>query len=249
MAPELNIVRAAHSRAEPGRAGMLYRDLIPDRLNGRWIASQITIPGAGPVGDWVHHHHVGVQFLYCRRGEAKVVYEDQGEPLDFTVGDLILQPPHIRHEVLWASAGFEVVEIASPALHETAADAGMSLPNRRGDPDRRWDGQSFLHDRGVEARWAPAAFGAARQTQLRAASAGRADASILRLGAGAALDLGQAGVELRFGFVLQGTGRLSCEGEHDLADADAFVLPAGAAARIIGAEKGLELLWATAPAS
>ena len=31
-----------------GRAGMLYRDLIPDRQNGRFIASHISIPEGGP---------------------------------------------------------------------------------------------------------------------------------------------------------------------------------------------------------
>jgi len=34
-----------------GRAGMLYRDLIPNRLGGRFIASHIRIPDAGPVPD------------------------------------------------------------------------------------------------------------------------------------------------------------------------------------------------------
>ena len=34
-----------------GRAGMRYRDLIPDRWGGRFIASHITIPDAGPVPD------------------------------------------------------------------------------------------------------------------------------------------------------------------------------------------------------
>ena len=33
-----------------GRAGMNYRDLIPDRLGGTIIASHIRIPGGGPPG-------------------------------------------------------------------------------------------------------------------------------------------------------------------------------------------------------
>ena len=32
-----------------GRAGMRYRDLIPGRLGGRFIASHILIPTGGPV--------------------------------------------------------------------------------------------------------------------------------------------------------------------------------------------------------
>ena len=39
-----------------GRAGMLYRDLIPDRLGGAIVASHIRIPEGGPVGDSVHFH-------------------------------------------------------------------------------------------------------------------------------------------------------------------------------------------------
>ena len=34
-----------------GRAGMEYRDLIPDRYGGRFIASHLRIPKAGPVPD------------------------------------------------------------------------------------------------------------------------------------------------------------------------------------------------------
>jgi len=34
-----------------GRAGMRYRDLVPDRLGGAFIASHIRILEGGPVGD------------------------------------------------------------------------------------------------------------------------------------------------------------------------------------------------------
>ena len=49
-----------------GRAGMVYRDLIPDRLGGAFIASHITIPEGGPVPDYVHHHDISV----CTKGLA-----------------------------------------------------------------------------------------------------------------------------------------------------------------------------------
>ena len=41
-----------------GRAGMLYRDLLPGRLGGCFIASHIRIPEVGPVPDNVHFHQV-----------------------------------------------------------------------------------------------------------------------------------------------------------------------------------------------
>ena len=108
---------------------MLYRDLIPGRLGGRYIASHITIPEGGPVADWVHYHRVAFQMIYVRRGWVRVVYEDQGEPFVMHAGDLVLQPPEIRHRVLESSPGLEVIEIGCPALHETLADHELELPN------------------------------------------------------------------------------------------------------------------------
>ena len=46
---------------------MLYRDLIPSRLGGRYIASHITIAEGGPVADWVHFHRVAFQLICVRR--------------------------------------------------------------------------------------------------------------------------------------------------------------------------------------
>ncbi len=97
--PEFQVTRAADT-ASPGRAGMLYRDLIPGRLGGRYIASHILIPNAGPVADWVHFHRVAFQMIFVRTGWVRVVYEGQGDPFVMNSGDLVLQPPEIRHRVL-----------------------------------------------------------------------------------------------------------------------------------------------------
>jgi len=94
-----------------GRAGMLYRDLIPSRFGGQMIASHISIPVGGPVNDMVHFHEVEFQLIYCYRGWVKVVYEDQGEPLILNPGDCVTQPPGIRHRVLESSDNLEVIEI------------------------------------------------------------------------------------------------------------------------------------------
>ena len=121
FAPEFVLTHAGADGGE-GRAGMLYRDLIPSRLGGRYIASHITIREGGPVSDWVHFHRIAFQMIAVRRGWVRVVYEDQGEPFVMEAGDLVLQPPEIRHRVLESSPGLEVVEITCPALHETFAD-------------------------------------------------------------------------------------------------------------------------------
>ena len=52
--------------------------------------------------------------IAVRRGWVRVVYEDQGEPFVMEAGDLVLQPPGIRHRVLESSPGLEVVEITLP---------------------------------------------------------------------------------------------------------------------------------------
>ena len=51
-----------------GRAGMEYRDLIPDRLGGKVIASHIRLTTGGEVPDYVHYHKVDFQMIYCKVG-------------------------------------------------------------------------------------------------------------------------------------------------------------------------------------
>ncbi|MGH8162728.1 MAG: hypothetical protein ACREP1_00165, partial [Rhodanobacteraceae bacterium] len=85
------ISRAAEAGAwSDGRAGMHYRDLIPGRLGGRFIASHIRITEGGPVPDYVHHHRISFQMIYCRAGWVRVVYEDQGPPFVMRAGDCVL---------------------------------------------------------------------------------------------------------------------------------------------------------------
>ena len=130
---------------------MRYRDLIPDRWGGRFISSLISIPGGGPVPDYVHFHKIRFQLIFVKDGWVRVVYEDQGEPFVLERGDCVIQPPEIRHRVLEASPGLEVVEIGCPAEHETIADWSTELPNGVGDPDRMWDGQRFVRHVAADA--------------------------------------------------------------------------------------------------
>jgi len=80
-----------------GRAGMHYRDLLPTRLGGAFIASHIRIPDGGEVPDYVHYHNVYFQMIYCYRGWVRVVYEDQGPPFVMRPGDCVLQPLFQRY--------------------------------------------------------------------------------------------------------------------------------------------------------
>ncbi len=54
LRPSLSLSRRRDAAFGEGRAGMRYRDLLPDRQGGRFIASHIQIPAGGPVADYVH---------------------------------------------------------------------------------------------------------------------------------------------------------------------------------------------------
>ena len=244
------LVTRAGEQGAPGRAGMIYRDLIPGRLGGRYIASHITIPKGGAVADWVHYHRVAVQLIAVRRGWVKVVYEGQGEPFVMRPGDLVLQPPQIRHRVLESSAGLEVVEISCPALHETLADHDLELPTDRVDPGRDFAGQRFLRHVAAETPWTPHGdTGFERcETAMADATGGLAAVRVIRPGAARGFSAVAAG-ELQFGFVLEGAARLDHAGDHPIGRDDAFVIPPGAAWGLAEASDDLRVLEVVLPAT
>ena len=242
--PEFLVTRSA-TASEEGRAGMLYRDLIPSRLGGRYIASHITIAEGGPVADWVHFHRIAVQLICVRTGWVRVVYEDQGPPFVMAAGDMVLQPPGIRHRVLESAPGLEVVEITCPALHETFADHEMELPNGRPDSNRRFCGQHFRHHVAAGSPWTAWHGAEARATGMRVASGARVDACTVRPGAGPVIAVPPHDGELVFGFVLEGSVRLDRGEVHRLGPADAFVIPPGEAWRMTEASDDFRLLHVT----
>ena len=218
------VLSKAGAAPAQGRAGMLYRDLIPGRLGGRYIASHIAIPDGGPVSDWVHYHRIALQIIYVRRGWVRVVYQDQGEPFVMKQGDLVIQPPQIRHQVLESSPGLEVVEVSAPAIHPTYADHGLELPNGS-NPGRVYGGQYFLHHVATETPWTSADEGLAQDTDARMATGDLAEVRTLRPRSGESLSFGGHGGELVFGFVLEGSAMLDYRGLHEVGPADAFVIP------------------------
>jgi quercetin dioxygenase-like cupin family protein len=202
---------------------MRYRDLIPGRLGGRYIASHITIPNGGPVDDWVHYHAVAFQMIFVAKGWVRVVYEDQGDPFVMEAGDLVLQPPYIRHRVLESSSGLEVVEVGCPALHRTFADHDMSLPNGSKEK-RRFFGQRFLRHICSQSPWTYFGGGEAQETGMSEATQGLADVRVMR---GGPFDFQRHEGELVFGFVLSGSSKLGLLDGFELGPADAFVVPLG----------------------
>ena len=234
-----------------GRAGMRYRDLIPDRQGGRVIASHIRVGDDGDVADYVHYHRVRFQMIFCYRGWTRLLYEDQGPAFVMSAGECVLQPPEIRHRVLACGPGTEVVEIGCPALHETFADPSLALPTASRAPDREFFGQKFMfHDR-TTAHWEPSGLPgfAARDLGIARATRGLAAARILRNERAAFGARRSHQGDLLFSFVTAGAATLVCEGQEPatVAPGDAFVIPPRVPFALEGRSADLELLEVTMP--
>ena len=242
--PEFQLTRAA-DLATPGRAGMYYRDLIPGRLGGRYIASHITINEGGPVADWVHYHHVAWQMIFVRAGWVRVVYEGQGDPFVMHSGDLVLQPPEIRHRVLESSAGLEVIEIGCPALHETLADHDLDLPDLSAGVEREFSGQRFLRHVTKDCPWIAVGEMDVQETAMAEATGGLATVRIVRPGNGNSMKIAPHDGELVFGFVLEGSALLDYHAGAALAGGDAFVIPPLEPWAISAASEDFRLLHVT----
>ena len=229
-----------------GRAGMRYRDVIPGRLDGGFIASHIKIAEGGPVPDYVHFHKISFQMIYCYKGWVRVVYEDQGEPFVMQPGDCVLQPPEIRHRVLESSPGLEVVEVGCPAEHLTCVDHDLCLPTGRLHPERDFGGQRFVHHQAADAAWGSwrlAGF-EARDTGIEAATGGLARVRVARPIGPAEAGFSPHEDSLLFIFILKGSLLLDCEGREDvrLGPGDAAVLPSGKGFRLAGCSDDAEIL-------
>jgi quercetin dioxygenase-like cupin family protein len=209
-----------------GRAGMHYRDLIPDRLGGSIIASHIRIPDGGPVPDMVHYHTVGFQLIFCLAGWVDLVYEDQGQEFRLHAGDCVIQPPEIRHQV--------------------------ELPNGPPNPDRRFQGQRFVHHRESEAEWGAWRIPGfvARDTGIAVGTNGVASVEVAKWQGGEAVTAVHD-CDILFHLVKQGTMTLSVEGEPDyeLTAGDAFVIPPGRPAKFHGCSDDLELIEVALPSA
>ena len=233
-----------------GRAGMHYRDLIPDRLGGSIIASHIRIPDGGPVPDMVHFHKVGFQLIFCINGWVDVVYEDQGPKMRLTAGDCFIQPPEIRHRVLEASDNVQVIEIGVPAEHVTEIDHEMELPTAHLRPEREWQGQRFVYNQAKDATWAPFRIPGfeARDTTIAENTKGVAGVQVVRKGQGTP-DWARHDTDILFTFVMSGQVTLDGEGRdpYPLTEGDAFVIPPGMKTRLRDASEDIELLEVSLP--
>ena len=233
-----------------GRAGMEYRDLIPDRHGGRFIASHIRIQEGGPVPDYVHHHKIHFQLIFCYKGWVRLVYQDQGPTFVMKAGDCVLQPPHIRHQVLESSEGLEVVEVTCPAEHETFTDHILKLPNPERNPSRSFSGQTFLFHQAEKASWEKwEAGGTFRDTGIASATGGIAAVRVMRPTFAESTSIMKQKEELLFYFILDGRMDLAC-GEntpYSLQEGDCFSIPHGMPFSFKDGSPSLELLEVSMP--
>lgn len=254
LVPSFVLTRRCDTDWVEGRAGMLYRDLVPDCQGGRFICSQIKLPSGGNVPDYVHYHRIRFQMIYCYKGWVQVVYEDQGSPFHMNAGDCVLQPPYIRHRVLSSSPCAEVIEISCPAQHDTLGDPDLVLPTTNVRPDRLFSGQLFTRYQQDRATWLPKSQGwEASDIGFSFATAGLAGASVLRNTQNAELILDSVS-EFVFRFVLKGSVELHVLQDENsvtrqrLCEEDTFVIPEKMSGRLASPTPGTQILEVTLPA-
>lgn len=118
---------------KPGlRSFMEYRDLgIDHATHGQFRAHVIRIKEASKRGPLelhttgLHQHLCDFQMFYVLKGWIRFIYDGEGE-YTFHEGDCCLQPAGIVHNELECSDDLEVLEIYSPAVHETVAVEKMA---------------------------------------------------------------------------------------------------------------------------
>ena len=236
-----------------GRAGMQYRDLIPDRQGGYAVASHVRILDGGPVPDYVHYHKIHFQMIYCYKGWARLVYEDQGEPFVIEAGDCVLQPPQIRHQVLESSPDMEVIELTCPADHETCVDHKIKLPTSSVHPERLFNGQHFARHEVAKAEWSPwrmAGF-ETRDFGIASATDGLAGVRVARPVGQPQPEFVSHDADLLFMFLLKGSVRLHCDGRNTelLTAGDSFVVPGNLPHSLSECSQEMEVLEVALPAA
>lgn len=102
-----------------------YRDLgIAEATKGAIRAQIIRTTEPCPEGgSGLHYHDLEFQMVFVLKGRSRVWFEGEGE-VEFETGDCWIQPPGIRHNVMYYSDDYELLEITLPADYETVAVKG-----------------------------------------------------------------------------------------------------------------------------
>ncbi|MCH1473922.1 MAG: cupin, partial [Bacteroidia bacterium] len=214
------------------------------------IASHIRIPDGGPVPDTVHYHTVGFQLIFCYKGWVDLVYEDQGNPFRLFAGNCVIQPPEIRHKVLYASDNIEVIEIGVPAEHVTTIDHDMELPTKELNPEREFKGQKFVHNKADKSEWTDFRIPGftCRDTTIAFNTNNLAGVQVVKPN-GEAIEPTKHNCDILFNFVMEGQMTLTAKGQqpNELTSGDAFVIPPELLTEYSNVSADLELLEVCLP--
>jgi mannose-6-phosphate isomerase-like protein (cupin superfamily) len=117
--------------AEGLRDFLEYRDLgIETATNGQFRAHVVRVKKDHP-GDHdmhttgLHQHLCDFQMFFVLKGWVRFIYDGQDGEFTFRAGDCVLQPAGIVHNEIMCSDDFELIEIYSPAVHETRPVAAV----------------------------------------------------------------------------------------------------------------------------
>jgi len=101
-----------------------YRDLGIEAATDGAVKAHIirTTKPCPEGGSGTHYHDLDFQMVFVLAGRSRVWFEGEGE-VEFETGDCWIQPPSIRHNVLYYSDDYQVLEITLPADYQTVAVA------------------------------------------------------------------------------------------------------------------------------
>lgn len=242
----LVVRRSDEGESGDGRAGMVYRDLVPGRFGGTVIASHISIADGGPTADYPHHHEIDFQVIVCVAGWVDVVYEDQGPPFRMLRGDCVVQPPTIGHRVLASSAGLSVFEVASPAMHPTHRRHDLILPTGTVDPERDFGGQRFARHISAESPWISSSEGTSERqpTGIGEATRFAGDVEFVRISQGVSVPMTTLeNAATAVTFVLEGVVEVTVDDQTcELSAGDSVATTSALAARVRGASAKSEVV-------
>ncbi len=127
-----------------------YRDLGVDNATHGEFRAHVVRVKSDHTGDQdmhttgLHQHLCDFQMFYVLKGWVRFIYEGQEGELTFRAGDCVLQPPGIVHNEMACSDDLEILEIYSPAVHETRVVAEIPAKGDRVAPRRRGQFESDL---------------------------------------------------------------------------------------------------------
>ncbi len=99
-----------------------YRDLGIAAATAGCVHAQIirTTKPCPEGGSGLHYHDLEFQMVFVLKGNSRVWFEGHGE-VEFNEGDCWIQPPRIKHNVMYYSEDYELLELTLPAEYETVA--------------------------------------------------------------------------------------------------------------------------------